>query len=293
MVSMGDAHQGDALRGQTVVPVPAARTRARFSRTVSVSRWREYRTVLERAKAEGYAIVALEEWLAGADAGERVLVLRHDVDQCPRSALRMLAIERRVGVEATWYFRWRTARPRAVRAVLAAGGQVGLHYETLSRLVIEARAGGGPAHPDELFDDARRVLRRELIAFSVLFGPARSACAHGDTRAPDVNNALLLRDAELSQYGLEFDANASMRSHRLAVWLTDRSRAEGSWRDGLDAQAIIESHASPVLLLTHPNNWIAGAGLWADRIAAAALPEPGLSRARALRTGTDTPPVMS
>jgi hypothetical protein len=203
----------------------------------------------------------------------------------------MLAIEQAAGVDATWFFRWRTARPRAVRAVLDAGGQVGLHYETLSRLVIEARARGDHPHPAELVDQARRLLARELIAFSVLFGPARIACAHGDTRVPDVNNAVLLRDVDLATYGLAFDANASMAAHQLAVWLTDRSTAEGSWRDGLDAMAIIESHASPILLLTHPNNWISGAGLWSDRIAAAILSEPGLESRRALRTGSDTPPV--
>jgi hypothetical protein len=267
------------------------RARGRLSRTLSGSRWYEYFQLLERAAAEGYAIVALEEWLADDDQGERVLVLRHDVDQCPRSAMRMLAVEQHVGVQATWYFRWRTARPRAVKAVLAAGGQVGLHYETLSRRVIEQRAAGHEVDPAREIEAAQRQLKRELIAWSVLFGPARSACAHGDTRAQDVNNAVLLRDADLSDYGLEYDANFSMRSHDLAVWLTDRSRAEGSWRDGLDATEIIASHASPVLLLTHPNNWISGAGLWYDRAVGTLLPEPRLGARYPLRSGSDSPPL--
>jgi hypothetical protein len=178
-----------------------------------------------------------------------------------------------------------------VQAVLEAGGEVGLHYETLSRIVFNERAAGRANAPEQAIEVARRALKRELIAFSVLFGPCRSACAHGDTRVPDVNNAVLLRDCDLHEYGVEFDANASMRSHDLAVWLTDRSKAEGSWRDGLDAAAIIESHVSPVLLLTHPNNWISGAGLWRDRLASKVLREPRLGASRALRTGSDTPPV--
>ncbi len=293
MVSMGDAPHGDALGlGATASQASGAgtRTRARFSRTASASRWSEYRTLLRQALAEGYEVVALKQWLAD-DRGDRVLIVRHDVDQCPSSALRMLEVERELGVRSTWYFRWRTARLRVVRAVLEAGGGVGLHYETLSRIVIGERAAGRQSAPEELIEQARRALRRELIAFSVLFGPSRSACAHGDTRVPGVNNAVLLRDCELHEYGIEFDANASMRSHDLAVWLTDRSRAEGSWRDGLDAEAIIESHASPVLLLTHPNNWISGPGLWLDRLASKLLPQPPLGAERALRTGPDTPPV--
>jgi hypothetical protein len=297
MPGVVDAPHGDAPAGRIVaVPAaaPARRTRPRLSRSTSPSRWSEYRELLRHAASRDYSITSLERWLDD-DRGDRVLVLRHDVDQCPRSALRMLAVERELGVSATWYFRWRTARPRAIAAVRAAGGEVGLHYETLSRMVLAARAAGSTEtdDPSALVEEARRALKRELIAFRVLFGPVRSACAHGDTRVPGVNNAALLRDVDLADYGLVYDANASMRTHDLAVWLTDRSRAEGSWRDGLDARGILDDDQSPVLMLTHPNNWVSGAGLWVDRIAGRVLPEPRLDGARALRTGSDDPPVLS
>ncbi len=294
MPVMGDVTHGEAFRVRNLAPVASSppRARARLSRTCSAGRWREYRALLEHAGAEGYDIVTLEQWL-NDDRGDRVLILRHDVDQCPAAARRMLAIEQELGVRATWYLRWRTARTRLVEELRAAGGEVGLHYETLSRMVLADRAAGRESDPERALYAARRTLKRELIAFEVLFGPCRSACAHGDTRVSGVNNAVLLRDQDLGAYGLDFDANASMRSHDLAVWLTDRSKAEGGWRDGLDARAILSSHASPVLLLAHPNNWISGAGLWCDRIARAAFPEPRLGSPRGLRTGPDSPPVAT
>jgi hypothetical protein len=293
---MADVSHGNAIRGGMSGAINGrsrGRSSARFSRTMSLSRWEEYEDLLRRALDHGYAIVPLEQWLADDRLGDRVLVLRHDVDQCPRSALKMLEIERELGLRATWYFRWRTARPRVIAAVRAAGGGIGLHYETLSRAVMAERDAGRHADPVELAPAARRQLKRELLAFTVLFGPVRSACAHGDTRVPDVNNAALLRDVQLSEYGIEYDANASMRSHDLAVWLTDRSRAEGSWRDGLNATEIIDALASPILMLTHPNNWVSGPGLWFDRLGARALPEPRLGSRRALRTGSDEPPMGS
>jgi hypothetical protein len=285
-----------AERVGTGAPSPrATRTRSRFSRTASLGRWREYRDLLVTATDEGYTMLSLEQWLDGGGGGERVLILRHDVDQCPRSALQMLEIEEKLGLRSTWYFRWRTARQRAIEAVRDAGGEVGLHYETLSRLTIARRAADvqidRPGADEQLIAEARLELKRELLAFSVLFGPTRSACAHGDTRAADINNALLLRDVPLSDYGLDYDANTSMRPHRLAVWLTDRSAAEGRWRDGLQAHEILASHASPVLLLTHPNNWVSGPGLWRDRVASAALGEPPLGSRSTLRTGRDVPPL--
>jgi hypothetical protein len=294
---MPGSTSSDAVAGP--LAVRPTRTRTRLSRTVSLGRWREYQGLLGAAITEGYTILSLERWLDAGGGGDRVLILRHDVDQCPRAALRMLAIERALGVSSTWYFRWRTARLRAISAVRSAGGEVGLHYETLSRMTMARQAADlatereAATKGQHLIDSARLMLKRELVAFAVLFGPVRSACAHGDTRAPKVNNACLLRDVDLDEYGLRYDANASLRAYSLALWLTDRSGAEGGWRDGLNAFHAIESHVSPVLLLTHPNNWVSGAGLWRDRLLRATLREPRLGSARTLRSGSDQPPLLT
>ena len=192
----------------------------------------------------GYVVLALEHWLErGGDGSAPVLILRHDVDQHPGAALRMAAIERRLGVRSTWYFRWRSADPRVIRRVRRGGSQVGLHYETLTRTLLERR-----------------------------FGPCRSACPHGDTRVPGVTNAGLLRDADLGALGLRWDGNEAMRGRGLDLWLTDRSPAAGGWRDGIDPIATLRARRGPILLLTHPNNWASGPRLWLDRALGAALP---------------------
>src|SRR5262245_37265097 len=91
----------------------ARRGRRRLARTFSRARWREYRFVLERALACGYTVLPLEEWVLTGPRDERpTLILRHDVDQHPRSVRPMLAAERDLGVTSTWYFRWRTSEPR-------------------------------------------------------------------------------------------------------------------------------------------------------------------------------------
>ncbi|HTD57825.1 MAG TPA: hypothetical protein VK672_02925, partial [Solirubrobacteraceae bacterium] len=215
-------------------PPPAPRTRTRFSRTLSRSRWGEYRRLLRFALEQGYAVLSLEAWLAdpGLAAGRPRLLLRHDVDQHPASALRMAAIEAELEVRSTWYFRWRTADAGVVAAIRDAGHAVGLHYETLTREVL--RRGLGAADAPALVPDARVLLRRELAAFQQLHGPTQSACPHGDTRAPGVHNGVLLLGEDWSSYGLRWDANAAMRQHRLDVWLTDRSLAEGGWKSKLD-----------------------------------------------------------
>lgn len=261
----------------TNAPKPA-RTRRRMSRTLSRSRWREYHELLRIALKQGYAVLSIEAWLADPSlAADRPrLLLRHDVDQHPASALRMAAIEAEHGVISTWYFRWRTANPRVIESISAAGHAVGLHYETLTRELL--RRGLGPGDAPPLVEEARELLRSELAAFAERFGPVRSACPHGDTRMPGVRNGELLLGQNWQEYGLEWDANAAMREHRLDVWLTDRSTAAGRWKERLDPIDLIVDRRSPILAVVHPNNWVSGPALWWDRVA------PG-----ALHTGSDEP----
>jgi hypothetical protein len=259
---------------------------ARISHGLSRARWPEYRRFLERARTEGYELVAVEEWvLAGVPAEGRVLVLRHDVDQHPRSALAMAAVERELGVRSTWYFRWRTAHPEVIRRLRSGGFSVGFHYETLTRLAL-VRGLGAEDEVSGLIEPARRRLRGEIAAFQDLHGQIRSACPHGDSRVPGVTNAVLLKGQDAADYGLEFDGNDAMRG-RISYWLTDRSIPEGRWRDGVDPFEVLAEKHSPLLCLTHPNNWASGPSLWLDRLAGAALPD---RPKRPIRTGGDAPP---
>lgn len=248
---------------------------------MSRGRWREYRELLSMALRQEYGVVPVEAWLgSGGATGDRpILLLRHDVDQHPRSALRMARIESELGVRSTWYFRWRTARHEVVPAIRSAGHSVGLHYETLTRLILER--GLTAADAQDLIPEARQILAEELAAFRARFGPTRSVCPHGDTRVPGVHNGILLRGEDLSRYGIEWDANEAVGRFGLDVWLTDRSRAEGGWQDGLDPIDLLLDRRSPLLLVVHPNNWASGPSLWWDRLA------PG-----AIRTGSDTPPFQ-
>lgn len=242
--------------------------RRRFSRTFSRARWPEYGRLLKAALGHGYQLVTLEQFLddaVSADGGP-VLILRHDLDQHPESALRMSDVEVALGVRSTWYLRWRTARPPLVEELRRRGGEIGLHYETLSRAELSGPAL--PTDPAERLREGRRLLREEIAVFVERFGPIRSVAAHGDTRAPGIRNGELLRGEEWSDYGVDYDANDAMRRHHLAAWVTDRSSAEGGWSDGVDPLALLREGATPILCLTHPNNWVSGPALWADRLGA-------------------------
>ncbi len=178
-----------------------------------------------------------------------------------------------------------------VSALRAEGFAVGLHYETLSRMAV-ARELRPEDDLTEAMPRCRELLRQEIAAFAERFGPIRSVCPHGDSRVPFARNALLLRGEDCSAYGVEFDGNEAMRGRELGYWLTDRSRPDGGWKDAVSPDRLLASGVSPILCLTHPNNWVAGPSLWMERALRAMLLR--LHRPNARRVvvgGSDEPPI--
>jgi hypothetical protein len=264
--------------------------RPRLGRTLTRSRWREYGALLDAALAHGYAVRSLEDWLAAPRREVPTVILRHDVDQDPRAVLPMAAVERDRGVRSTWYFRWRTAHAAIIAGLRRDGFHIGLHYETLTRRVL-AGAGTDPG----TIEACRVQLAEEVAAFSERFGAIRSICPHGDSRVPGVENAVLVRGVDVARFGVRWDGKESLREHggRMGHWLTDRPGAEG-WKDGLDPLGLLDAGTTPILCVTHPNNWSSGASLWADRLLGRALPARRYRwqwHPRLAHSGGDEPPV--
>lgn len=218
------------------------------------SRLDEYRALLAGARSAGYALVSLEDWVRGGCATDHsVLILRHDVDQHPRSALQMAAVEAALGVRSTWYFRWRTAHPLVIGRLRRRGAHVGLHYETLSRLALQE--GRAELEAGDI-ERGREALRAEIRAFAARHGQIRSICPHGDTRIPGVRNHLLLRGEDATRFGVDFDGNEIMTGRRLGRWLTDRPRKSGGWKDDADPGELLRDGVTPLFCVSHPHHWV-------------------------------------
>lgn len=254
------------------------------------ARWAEYRALLQDALDAGYTVVSLDAWVREpASCGERCLVLRHDVDQCPAAALRMASIEAGLGISSTWYLRWRTAHPRAVEALRGHGMAIGLHYETLTRL---AREQDRETADDALIAAARATLRAEVESFAARFGPIRSICPHGDSRLPGVRNLDLIEGEDVTDYGVEYDGDQVLRGVPLR-WLTDR-RTAGHWKDEQDPAALFAQGLSPIVAVIHPNHWTSRGALLLDRLCSRVAPDPLARSGRAfspvISSRTDLPP---
>jgi hypothetical protein len=244
------------------------------------SRLREYELLLSLALAAGYETLPLGEFAAGSAAPERVLLVRHDIDADIPTAARMWAIEKRLGIRGTWFFRLRTWDDALIAEIAAAGSEVGYHYEELATLALRRGARTEQAAL-ALVDEARDLLRVDLEALRQRSGlPLRTLASHGDfaNRVTGVPNRVLLDDAALrAELAIELEAYDERLTARFGARSSDRGYPK-LWVPSDPADAI-RGGAGVVEILIHPRPWGA-APLTNARLDLARIRDGALLRAR-------------
>lgn len=88
----------------------------------------------EIAKSQ-YKVFTLREYFLGKNNINKYIILRHDVDRDPETAVLMAKIERKHNIKSTYYFRHieRTLKYDLMRSILEMGHEIGYHYEVLDK----------------------------------------------------------------------------------------------------------------------------------------------------------------
>lgn len=91
-----------------------------------------YKRLLQAFQQQGYSFLTFRQWCEGTDAG-RFVILRHDVDEMARNALKMAKLENELGIKATYNFRVvrQSNRPAVIEQIKDLGHEIGYHYEDL------------------------------------------------------------------------------------------------------------------------------------------------------------------
>jgi hypothetical protein len=213
----------------------------------------DYARLLERARDLGYETVPHSAFAAGGRAaGGRTLLLRHDVDSDVARARRMWELERRAGVIGSWFFRRSTWDVPFMRALAAAGCDVGYHYEELATLVRERGAASADA-ARRLIPEGRERLRDALGRLRDGSGlPLDVLASHGDfaNRAVDVANVELLDDP-----AFRAELGVGLEAYDIAPDVDARATdAGGAWWPE-DPTAAFARGAAVVEVLVHPRAW--------------------------------------
>lgn len=192
-----------------------------------------YCNLIKNFVTRGYRTTSFHE----AEAARRDLILRHDIDQSIRSARAMADAEAENGWRSTWFVLVRTemynpfsrAGVSDLRAMLAAGHEIGLHLDTTHYNGIDANDAGAAIEAQMLED--------------MLGAPIRILSFHRPRPAD-----------------LDHDAPIAGRIHTYMSRFTRRmgycSDSRGAWGHGhpLDHAAVRDRRA--LQLLTHAVWWV-------------------------------------
>jgi hypothetical protein len=219
----------------------------------------DLRSLLEAARDAGYRTMTLSAFAdrvreGSQDQGERILLLRHDVDSDVPRARRMREIEASLGMVGSYFFRRSTWDVAFMRELVAADCEVGYHYEELATLIKE-RGAATATETRALLEVARARLRTTIPELRAGSGLTLDVlAAHGDfaNRAVGVSNVEMLDDRELrSEIGVRLEA------YDVETHVSARSADGGppnGWRTGDPLDAI--RRGEPVVaVLLHPRSW--------------------------------------
>lgn len=171
---------------------------------------KSYRSLIEAFQQAGYQFQTFEELMVTPTAG-KVVVMRHDVDELARNALKMAQLEHRLGICATYFFRIvkQSNVPEVIRQIVVLGHEVGYHYEDLAL-----------AQGDE--ETAMASFEKNLAYFRTYY-PVKSVCMHGSSSSK-YDNRILWENRQLSDYGLVGEPYMSVDFNKV-FYLTDTGYA--------------------------------------------------------------------
>lgn len=253
------------------------------------------RDLLVEFRDAGYRIRRFDDYWEqpgdkGAGGAEKTLLLRHDVDRFPATAVTTAKLEADLGVHGTYFFRTRPGvlTEKHVREIASLGHEIGYHYECLA----DTRGD---------FDAAFRLVEKDLREMR-RFAPVVSASMHSRPFSP-FDGRTLWDKRPLSDFGLKGEAYRSIDHHSF-LYLADSGRNWGGNRNvvwdtvnGAQAPGIRSTHElmrlvrsggfGNVQLLIHPNRWprtqIGWAAQWGMDTAINTL-KSGIKFARARKT---------
>lgn len=148
-----------------------------------------YSRLLEAFQRAGYGFLTFQEFMKASCQTGKTIVLRHDVDELAGNALKMAALEKRMGIKATYFFRIvkQSNNPEVIKSIAEMGHEVGYHYEDL------ATNNGDVAEAFKSFE--------QNLAYFRTFYPVETVCMHGSSTSK-FDNRELWKHKPLSAYGL-------------------------------------------------------------------------------------------
>ena len=208
--------------------------------------FRHYQDMLEVAKKIGYQFPLFRNFNA-FKSGERILLLRHDVEFKIERALQLAEIEAKLGISATYFIRVHANNYNPfsyncyvrLRRIRELGHEIGLHFESgeLARITGE--------------DELQLFLRAKGMLENVIGDTIVSVSEHADKRSQSGVGLTFFQRFTKKQCQIENQAYEP-RFFRKLKYLSD---SNGVWREGCLCHHI--GREPKIQVLIHPYLWYA------------------------------------
>ena len=168
----------------------------------------QYKKLLQGLINEKYFFQTFEEFFI--EPKDRVVVLRHDVDERPHNALKLARTEFELGIKATYYFRIVkiSNHPAIIKKIAEMGHEIGYHYEDY------ASSNGDLNKAIKNFDNNLQYFRK--------YYPVKTVCMHGSSMS-DYDNRDMWKTYQLADYGIIGEPYLSV-DYSETLYLTDSGR---------------------------------------------------------------------
>lgn len=223
-----------------------------------------YKNLLVSLKDAGYSFATYSQYIAHAP--ERVIMLRHDVDDRKLHSLEFARIQRDMGIVGTYYFRMvpESFDETVIKEISAMGHEIGYHYEDMDF------AGGNPEEAIKLFEKHLEKLRA--------VAPVSTICMHGSPKSK-YDNKDVWKHYDYRKYNIIGEPYFDI-DFRKVFYLTDtgrrwdghkvsvRDKVENffglSFHSTFDVINFIRNNKFPnhVMFNFHPQRWTDNYGLW-------------------------------
>ncbi|UCD05095.1 MAG: hypothetical protein JSV98_08220 [candidate division WOR-3 bacterium] len=168
-----------------------------------------FELLLDKLIEQEREFVTFEQYCRN-DIPARYIIMRHDVDKHPESALRVAEIENRRNIRASYYFRTEgfERSVSVIRDIVSLGHEIGYHYEDLSV------ARGSLQYAIVLFKRNLEMLR-ELY-------PVKTICMHGSPLSR-YDNRTIWEHYDYRQFGVVGEPYLDIDFNEV-IYLTDTGR---------------------------------------------------------------------
>ena len=234
-----------------------------------------YRNLLDQLLKEDYTFQTFSEFIEKPE--DRVILLRHDVDDKKMNSLHFAKIQNELGIKGTYYFRMvpQSFDEEVIKEIASLGHEIGYHYEDMDfaslRLGVRGSPKGMPkaeVREEDLYEVAIEIFQENLKKLRKLY-PVKTICMHGSPRS-SFDNKALWKKYNYRDYGIIGEPYFDIDFNKV-FYITDTGRRwdgdKVSIRDKVDSGFKFSFHHTrniiqnidklpgQVMFTFHPQRW--------------------------------------